>query len=171
MFKKALVVVVAALVVAQAFRPDRSNPTVDPTKTLAAAARAPLPPDVATSLERACGDCHSSGTVWPWYTNISPLSWWIAHHVEEGRREVSFSTWANLEPRRKFKKLEEMCEQVEKKDMPMPSYLLIHRDAALSDGERQAICTWTKLEQQALGPLPPAPEGEGRGRGRGRRRD
>ena len=69
------------------------------------------------NLDRGCRDCHSSDTVWPWYTSVSPLSWWIVHHVDEGRREVSFSEWGTLDVRRQFKKLGEICEQVEKGDM------------------------------------------------------
>ena len=168
MLKQAGLVIVGALVVGQAIRPARTNPTVDPTKTLAATIH--LPANIMATLDRGCRDCHSSDTVWPWYTNVSPLSWWIAHHVTEGRREVSFSEWGTLDVRRQFKKLGDICEQVGKGEMPTESYLLIHRDAALSDEERQAVCDWTKTEQTKLGPLPPpSPEELQRRRGRGRR--
>lgn len=166
MLKQAGLVIVALVLLGQVVRPNRANPPVDPSKTLAASSH--VPPAVAASLNRACRDCHSSETAWPWYTNITPVSWWVAHHVSEGRREVSFSTWKDLEPRRQFKKLGDICEQVAKKDMPMPSYLLMHRDAGLSESERQAICDWTKAEQAALGPLPPGPAGEREGRRRRR---
>lgn len=164
--KKAVVFMMAVLVVAQAVRPDRTNPPVDPARTLVASV--PVPPAIASNLVRACGDCHSSETAWPWYTNVSPLSWWVANHVREGRREVNFSTWADLDVWRKARKLSDICEQVEEKDMPLPSYLLAHREAALSDAERQGICDWTKAEIARMGPLPPEPPGRGRGRGRER---
>jgi len=154
--KKASLVVAAGLVVGQAVRPARANPPVDPAKTLASSGEAPTA--VVASLDRACHDCHSSNTDWPWYTNVAPISWWIVHHVNDGRREVSFSDWADLDPRRKSKKLGDICDQVQRKEMPMTSYLLIHREADLSDAERQAICDWTKAEQAQLGPMPPDPE-------------
>jgi len=155
MLKKATLVVAGFLVVGQVIRPTRTNPPIDPLKTLAASAH--VPADVVASLDRGCHDCHSSGTVWPWYTNVAPISWWIVHHVNDGRRHVSFSNWADLDLRGKAKKLGDICEQVERKEMPMTSYLLIHRDAELSDAERQAICDWTKTEQAKLGPVPPGP--------------
>jgi hypothetical protein len=167
MLKKAALVVAGVLVVGQAVRPDRTNPPIDPAKTLAASGEAPAA--VMASLDRGCRDCHSSETDWPWYTNVAPISWWIAHHVNDGRREVSFSNWADLDPRRKAKKLGDICEQVERKEMPMTSYLLIHREAELSDAERQAICDWTKAERATLPSMPEGPEG-GR-EGRRRRRD
>ena len=82
------------------------------------------------------------------------------HHVDEGRREVSFSEWGTLDVRRQFKKLGDICEQLEKGDMPIQSYLLIHREAQLDGEERRQICDWTKSEQAKLGPLPlpPSPE-------------
>lgn len=168
--KKAMLVVVLVLVVGQLVRPSRANPPIDPAKTLAASSHAPA--DVIASLDRGCRDCHSSATVWPWYTEVAPISWWVVDHVNEGRREVSFSNWAdlNLNPRRKAKKLGDICEQVQKKEMPTLSYLVIHRDADLTDAERQAICDWTKAEQAALGPMPAVQPGEGLGEGgRGRR--
>ena|SRR5579862_4082682 len=154
MLKNAVFVLIGLLLVSQFVRPARSNPTIDSAKTLEASAHPP--PEVVASLDRACRDCHSSETNWPWYTNVAPISWWIVHHVNEGRGEVSLSTWADLTPQRKAKKLEEICEQVQQKKMPTTSYLLIHREAALNDTDRQAICNWTKTERAKLGPLPPA---------------
>ena len=169
MLKRAALVIVAALVVGQAIRPNRTNPPVDPTQTLAATLHPPA--TIMANLDRGCRDCHSSDTVWPWYTSVSPLSWWIVHHVDEGRREVSFSEWGTLDVRRQFKKLGDICEQVEKGDMPIESYLLIHREARLDDEERRQICDWTKSEQTKLGPLPPPSPEELSRRGRqGRRR-
>ena len=169
MLKRTVFVVAAALILAQAIRPVRTNPQVDPTKTLAATLHPPA--TIMANLDRACRDCHSSDTVWPWYTSVSPLSWWIVHHVNDGRREVSFSEWGTLDLRRQFKKLGDVCEQVEKGDMPLESYLLIHREAQLADEERQQICDWAKSEQAKLGPLPPASPEELSPRGRRRRPD
>ena len=169
MLKRAAIVIVAALGVGQAFRPNRTNPPVDPTKTLAATLHPPA--TIMANLDRGCRDCHSSDTMWPWYTNVSPLSWWIVHHVNEGRGEVSFSEWGTLDVRRQFKKLGDICEQVEKGDMPIESYLLIHSEAQLDDEERRQICDWTKSEQATLRPLPPPSPDERSRRGRRGRPD
>jgi hypothetical protein len=71
-------------------------------------------------------------------------------HIDDGRRELNFSVWSTYTPKRKSKKLEEICEQVEKGEMPLPSYLWIHRDAALREGDAQALCDWAKGEQAKL---------------------
>lgn len=133
-----LIVLIAAFLVAQVFRPNRVNPPVDPAKALQA------PPNVQAILDRSCNDCHSNNTRWPWYTNISPLSWWIADHVKEGRRELNFSEFNGYTERRKGKKLEEICEQVQQGEMPLKNYVPLHPEAKLSDADQQTLCSWTK---------------------------
>jgi hypothetical protein len=135
----------AALGLSQLIRPARTNPPVDAQKTLEATAHPPA--NIVATLNRACGDCHSSRTSWPWYTNVAPVSWWIINHVNEGRRRVSFSQWADYDTPRKLKELDQICLRIERRNMPLTSYLLIHADAQLSDQDRQAICNWTRAEE------------------------
>ena len=150
-------VVVLALIFlgAQAYRPDRTNPAVDERKSLRANTQ--LTPEVATIFERSCNDCHSSETTWPWYSNVSPVSWFLKNHVDEGRRELSFSEWATYPKRKRERKLHEICEQVESGTMPLTSYLPLHPSARLSDEDKRVICEWTKLEEgrQTDAPQPP----------------
>jgi hypothetical protein len=131
---------------AQAYRPDRTNPAVDKSRTLAANTQ--MTPEVEAVLRRSCGDCHSSETAWPWYSNVAPVSWFLKSHVEEGRRELSFSEWATYPKRKRERKLHEMCEQVESGEMPLKSYLPLHPSARLSEEEKRAICDWAKQEEQ-----------------------
>ena len=141
-------VVVLALVFlgAQAYRPDRTNPAVDERKTLRANTQ--LTPEVAAIFERSCNDCHSNETTWPWYSNVSPVSWFLKGHVEDARRELSFSEWATYPKRKRERKLHEICEQVESGQMPLTSYLPLHPSARLSDEDKRRICEWTKLEEE-----------------------
>ena len=134
--RRATLVVAAGLVLGQAIRPDRTNPPIDPAKTLEAVAHPPQ--NVQAILDRSCRDCHTSNTVWPWYTNVAPFSWLVAGHVAEGRHNMSFSNWADYDAKTKAKRLAQMCDFVQKGEMPLSSYLLIHRDAALSEDDRQA---------------------------------
>ncbi len=136
-----VVALVVVFVAAQAIPVARTNPPVDPSKTLAASLR--VPPDVSATFQRSCQDCHSNQTTWPWYSQVAPFSWLLARHVTEGRRELNMSEWAQYQVRRKDRKLKEICEQVQKGSMPMTSYLLIHRDAAVSPQEKTSICQWT----------------------------
>ena len=68
----------------------------------------------------------------------------------DGRREVNFSVWNTYETKRKVRKLDEICEQVETGEMPLPSYLWVHYDAALKPGEAEIICNWTRTEKERL---------------------
>lgn len=154
-------VVVLALVFlgAQAYRPDLTNPAVDERKTLRANTQ--LTPEVSAIFERSCKDCHSNQTTWPWYSNVSPVSWFLKNHIEEGRRELSFSEWATYAKRKRERKLHEICEQVESGNMPLSSYLPLHPSARLSDEDKRRICEWTKLEEgrQTDDPQPTQPPG------------
>jgi len=103
-------------------------------------------------LNKACYDCHSNQVNYPWYSKIAPISWMIIHHINEGREKVNFSEWNQLSKRKKIKFLNEIAEVVEKKEMPLSSYTLIHRDAILTDTEISAISDWTtKLTDEMLG--------------------
>lgn len=144
-----VILVVAGFVILQFFRPDRTNPPINEAETLEASTK--VPPDVQMILARSCNDCHSSKTVWPWYSNISPASWFLADHIEDGRRHLNFSTWATYDNKKKLKRLEETCDLVKAREMPLPSYLWIHRSAKLSDSEIAAICEWTKAMEAELG--------------------
>lgn len=132
----------------QFIRIDRTNPPVDKSQTLEATTN--VPPDITLILGRSCNDCHSNQTVHPWYADVQPAGWFLKSHIDDGRRELNFSVWATYDARRKSKKLEEICEQIEAKTMPLPSYLWIHGYAALSEGEAQALCDWAKGEQARI---------------------
>lgn len=132
----------------QFVRPTRTNPSVDQTQTIQAHLQ--ITPPVAAILDRSCHDCHSNSTRWPWYSNVAPASWFLVDHVNDARSHLNFSEWGKLDKRRSDKKLEEMCEEVTDKMMPLDSYTWIHRSAKLSDADIKAICEWTEAEQARL---------------------
>lgn len=103
-----------------------------------------LPPEVKLILQRACYDCHSNQTVYPWYSNVAPVSWLVARDTRLGRDELNFSTWAELSKRKKIKTLGNIAEEVEDKKMPLKIYTFVHRDAILTDHEIETLSTWTK---------------------------
>jgi hypothetical protein len=132
---RTLVAFAVILLLAQAIRPARTNPPVEGDVA--------APPDVHALLRRACYDCHSNETVWPWYARVAPVSWLVAHDVEEGRREVNFSTWTAYDPARRVKKLRETAKEVAEGDMPPWYYVAIHPEARLRDAERERLRAWT----------------------------
>ena len=143
-----LIALVAVFVGLQFVRPARTNPAFDQAETIYA--RLQVTPEVSAILDRSCQDCHSNSTRWPWYSNVVPASWFRVDHVNEGREHLNFSEWGRLDKRRADKRLEEMCEQVSDREMPMDSYTWIHRSAKLSDTDRKTLCDWTESERARL---------------------
>jgi len=90
-------------------------------------------PETERLMRAACYDCHSHETVWPWYSNIAPISWLVAKDVNEARRAMNLSTG------RGEIEAEEMIEQIERGDMPLPIYVIMHPEANLSEAQKQAL--------------------------------
>ena len=135
--KQAAVFFVAILAAAQFIRPDRTNPATDASRTIDA--HAGTESELVAVLGRACSDCHSNTTVWPWYTEIAPLSWLMAAGVKEGRKAVNFSEWASYPPERQGKLLAKSCQDVTAGKMPGP-YALLHPEMRLSPRDVETIC-------------------------------
>ncbi len=121
-------------IVIQAFRIDKNNPSSDPANDFIVATQASS--EIATILKDACYDCHSNNAIYPWYTNVAPFSWWIKHHVNEGRDELNFSEWKTYSSRRMDKKMKEAVEMVEEDEMPMYSYTIMHKNATLTKEQK-----------------------------------
>ncbi len=124
-----------ALVVMQLLPVDRGNPPEEGPLVIEDV-------QIADIVDRACADCHSHSTEWPWYSRVAPLSWWLVAHVEEGREHLNLSTWGTLTPDRQDHKLEEVVEYVEDGEMPLKSYQLGHPEARITDEERQLLIDW-----------------------------
>ena len=108
-----------------------------------------VPADVAEVLHRSCYDCHSHETAWPWYAHVAPVNWLVRDHVADGRRNLNFTAWNRLPAEDRPHKLEEVAEEVEEEHMPLRSYLILHRDARLSDTERELLVDWATSEADA----------------------
>ena len=85
--------------------------------------------------KRACFDCHSNETVWPWYSNVAPVSWLIIFDTQRGRNELNFSQWSS----RQTRKAREAAETIRKNEMPPPIYFLTHPEAKLTEAEKQQL--------------------------------
>lgn len=92
-------------------------------------------PETRDLFRRACADCHSNETVWPWYSNVAPVSWLVQRDVDEGRHNFNVSEWGLAEN----KDADEAAELVERGEMPLSVYLPLHPEAQLSTAEREAL--------------------------------
>ena len=144
--RRALIVSIAAFAAIQVVRPDRTNPPVTPAHSLATKAT----PEVRAILERSCRDCHSNDTRWPLYSEVAPMSWFVAGHVHDGRDAFNFSEWTSYDSDDQDKFLGSICSLTKRARMPLPSYLLIHRDAKLRPGDVEVLCTWSEKMRDTL---------------------
>ena len=142
MIKKILYLLIAVFIVIQFFHPDKNtnnSPEAhanDITKVI------PIPDSVLSILQTSCYDCHCNNTDYPWYAEIQPATWWLNHHIEEGKKEINFNEFASYRLRRQYKKLKEIIEQVKEDEMPLSSYTIIHRDAKLSKNQKLVLNNW-----------------------------
>ena len=145
---KCLLPAAVAAVAMQVVRYPRTNPAVESELV--------APPEIKSALHRACYDCHSNETTWPWYSAVAPMSWVIHHDVSEGRSRLNFSSWGDYaeDPGTRSQKLEEISKSVARGDMAPWYYRMLHPDAALSDAQRMQLVRWVSQE---LGPEPASP--------------
>jgi hypothetical protein len=136
--KQAAIVFVVAFAVAQFVRPQRGNPPTDERRTIQAHMGTTSP--LVAVLDRSCGDCHSNNTVWPWYTEIAPLSWLMASGVAEGRKAVNFSEWAAYPPSAQRALLSASCQDATDGKMPGP-YAILRPATRLSTQDIETICS------------------------------
>jgi len=147
--KKILAVLIVLLVVIQFIRPDKN---ISNDNTYALATKYEVSPEVNKILKSSCIDCHSNKTEYPWYSNVQPVAWWLDHHVTDGKRHLNFSEFTKLPVAVQNHKFEEVVEMVEEHEMPLPSYtyLGLHKEAKLSEGQRRTIMDWAKLQMAEL---------------------
>lgn len=117
-----------------------------------------IPGNVQTILKNACNDCHSNQTEYPWYSKIQPVGFWLNNHIQDGKRHLNFSEFTNRPLAYQNHKLEETIEMVEQNEMPIPSYTYmgLHPEANLTEGEKQEIIDWAKSQMAMLKATYPA---------------
>ncbi len=153
--KKILLVLLILFVIAQFFGPEKNSG--DMASIAAFEAETKPSDDVKIILKNACYDCHSDVTRYPWYNNITPVNYWLNHHIEEGKEHFNVSKWEGNSVKRKDHKFEELIEEVEKGAMPLDSYTWTHGDAKLTDAQIKTLVNWAKNVRVMYG-LEPKPE-------------
>jgi hypothetical protein len=146
--KRILFVVAIGMIIIQFIRPSRNIGETNPAHEISAAFV--LPSDLHEIFQKSCYDCHSNNTRYPWYINIQPIGWLMANHIEEGKSKLNFSEYATYPLYRQYKKLEDIIENVSDGEMPLPSYLLIHTDAKLTEVQKQKIIDWATAIRDTL---------------------
>ncbi len=138
------IVLFIGFIAIQFVRPDKTNPPIVQAETIEATTQ--VPDNVKSILKRSCNDCHSHETVYPFYSNVAPISWQVIDHINDGRKRLNFSVWNTYDDKKKKRKLESICEEMQLGEMPMSQYTLIHWDAKISADDTKTVCDWTKTE-------------------------
>ena len=146
--KKILWVLLAAFIIIQFFRPTKNQSIEVLSSDISRNYQ--VPAEVQTILAKACNDCHSNTTRYPWYAEIQPVSWWLSNHIKDGKRHLNFNEFSGYRIGRQYKKLEECMEQVKEGDMPLPSYTLIHKNAILTETEKQTLYNWCEVLRDSI---------------------
>jgi len=142
------IIVLLFLIAIQFFHSPKNisaNPSPDNIAT-----RYPLPEGVDTILKKACYDCHSNNTVYPWYNNIQPVAWWLHNHIDDGKRHLNFDVFTSYSIARQYKKLDDIIDEIKQGDMPLPSYTIEHKDAILTASEKEIIYDWCNALRDSI---------------------
>ena len=159
MKRKIIYILLAVLVIIQFIRPAKNQSDSISDKDISTVYT--VPAEVSGILKKACNDCHSNNTNYPWYSNVQPITWWLQHHVDEGKGELDFSSFAAYSAKKQHHKLEEIIEQVKEGEMPLNSYTWIHKDAVLTEAEKLSLSSWAaqlRNEIATKNNLPASPE-------------
>ncbi len=139
MFRKILTGLAMVCIIIQFIRPAK-NVSADTSKDISNLYT--VPNDAKAIFQKACADCHSNQTVYPWYAELQPVGWWLNYHVVDGKRHFNLNNFASLRVAIQKKKMEECIDQIKHDDMPLNSYTWIHKDAVLSDADKQTMYAW-----------------------------
>ncbi|MBD0833154.1 heme-binding domain-containing protein [Aestuariibaculum sediminum] len=150
--KKIVLALLALIVIAQFFKPEKNSGDMASIEPFLAETNPPE--DVKLILKETCYDCHSDVTRYPWYNNITPVNYWLAEHIEDGKKHFNVSNWVDNSVKRKDHKFEELIEMVEDKSMPLKSYTITHSEAKLSDDQIKAVVDWAKMVRTKYAMMP-----------------
>lgn len=111
-----------------------------------------MPAELSSLMAVACNDCHTNKTVYPWYANVQPIAWWLAGHVNDGKRHLNLSAFLSRPLAYQNHKFEEIIEMVKEKEMPLPAYTNfgLHAEAKLTDAQRELITSWAQTQMDSL---------------------
>ena len=109
-----------------------------------------VPGNVQTVLQNACYDCHSNNTSYPWYSNIQPMAWIMARHIKNGKEKLNFSDFGSNTTRKQISRLKGIANQIKDDEMPISSYMAMHKKANLTKEEKILIIDWMNKTADSL---------------------
>ena len=139
--KKRLFGIFVMFILIQFIRPDK-NDSQNEYNSITTVMH--VPENVKQIIKTSCADCHSNNTKYPWYSEISPISWYLANHVNEGKEHLNFSEWAAYNKDQKKHILKDLDEKLTTHEMPLKSYLIVHKEAVMTKNQYDILLNWMK---------------------------
>lgn len=146
--KKIILGIAVLLLVIQFFRPEKNISSTPSANNIAK--KYNTSNEVKVILDKACNDCHSNNTKYPWYSNFQPVAWWLDHHVDEGKGEINFDDFLTYPAKKARHKMEEVNEMVKEGEMPLNSYTWVHKDAVLTQAEKLVLAEWAVATMKTI---------------------
>jgi len=137
--KKVLFAILAVFILIQFIRPAKND---SKNETNAISTVMEIPVEVNKIIQTSCADCHTNSTKYPWYNEIAPASWYLSQHVKEGKEHLNFSEWTAYNKDQQEHLLKDLKEVLNEREMPLESYLLIHKDSKLTENQYQIFYDW-----------------------------
>ncbi|WP_044398907.1 heme-binding domain-containing protein [Lacinutrix sp. Hel_I_90] len=142
--KKILVALLIVLVLMQLYRPAKNN--AEYRDVAAFELETNVTSGIKTIMENNCYNCHSNKTVYPWYAEVAPVSFWINDQIEEGNEHFNVSQWLAYSNKKKDHKLDELVEEVEEGEMPLDAYTWLH--GSITEAEKEAVIVWANKARE-----------------------
>jgi hypothetical protein len=146
--RRAFFFVVAVFIVLQFFRPAKNHWAGADGNEIQK--HFLVPADVQEVLRNSCYDCHSNNTHYPWYAEVQPVGWLLANDIQEGKSELNFDEFGSYRAMRKYRKFKEIQDQVDRREMPMPSYVMMHGKAELTEETKALLINWTTAMRDSM---------------------
>ena len=148
LWKKIAIALAVVVVVLQFIRPEKNagnSPTMHSITQ-----NFPVPAGVQTVLQRSCYNCHSNRTDYPWYEEVQPVGWFLNKHIQDGKRGLNFDEYTTYRIMKQYRRFNDIIENVDKDEMPLPSYLIIHRNAKLTASEKDELIRWCNAMRDSM---------------------
>ena len=146
-YKIIILLLIVGFVAIQFFQPPKNNSN-DSSGLITE--NEPMPENIKQIINGSCINCHSNQTRYWWYDKISPASWYIYSHIRDGKHELNLSEWEEMDIYDRITSLDKMGKEVNRKDMPLKSYKLMHKQARLTDDQINEFVEWTKKQSEEL---------------------
>lgn len=146
--RRSFQVLLLAFIIIQFFRPTKNRSEGISENDITKKYKVPM--DVLDILQTSCYDCHSNNTKYPWYAEIQPVAWWLNSHIKDGKRGLNFSEFVSYRIKKQYKRLADINEQIKDDEMPLNSYLWIHRYAKLNEQQKLTITNWANALRDTI---------------------